>query len=75
MEVVAILEHEFKHAQSAVLAGVPDVEVGICRYLNKTWKKEEQAPRAGKENYYVIMNINSKGGTHGIDASLPAQTN
>lgn len=35
-EVVAILEHELEHAQSTVLARVPDVEVGVCRNLDKT---------------------------------------
>lgn len=47
MEVVAILEHELKHAQSAVLTGVSDVEVRICRYLDETHKREK-ATRAGK---------------------------
>ncbi len=38
MEVVAVLKHELEHAQSTVLARVPDVEVGVSRNLgNNRW--------------------------------------
>lgn len=56
MDVVAVLEHELKHAQCAVLAGVPDVEVGICRYLKQN-REEKKKSQTNEQKQSSLINI------------------